>query len=122
MENSIFNFDESLAVARLIWLLIFADSEITRNESDYFQQILNDFGLTQKEMETYLQSPEDECYETVRLMSSKKRSECGRLLRLAFNTDKNIDRTELSKLNDILTKAELFRPDKKSKNDDVEYL
>lgn len=122
MENSIFDYEESLAVARLIWILIFSDFEITRNESDFFQQTLIEFGLTQKEMETYLQSPEDECYETVRLMSSKKRSECGRLLRLAFNTDKNIDRKELSKLNDILIKAELFRPDKNSKKDDVEFL
>jgi hypothetical protein len=123
MEIESFSYEESLAVVRLIWILIFSNNEITRNESDYFQKSLSDFGLTMKEIETYLQLPEEETYEVIRNMSSKKRSECGRLLRLAYNTDKSIDRKELSTLNEIINKAELFRPDKDSrKNDDSELL
>jgi hypothetical protein len=123
MEIESFSYEESLAVVRLIWILIFSNNEITRNESDYFQKSLSDFGLTMKEIETYLQLPEEETYEVIRNMSSKKRSECGRLLRLAYNTDKSIDRKELSTLNEIINKAELFRPDKNSrKNDDSELL
>jgi len=122
MEVNLFSYEESLAVVRLIWILIFSNNEITRNESDYFQQTLKAFDLTQKEIETYLQLPEEETYEVIRNMSSKKRSECGRLLRLAYNTDKSIDRKELSTLNVILMKAELFRPDKDSKKNDDGFI
>lgn len=122
MENKIFSYDESLAVARLIWILIFSDFEITRNESDFFQQTLNDLDLTQKEIETYLKLPEEESFEIIRNMPSKKRSECARLLRMAYNTDESIDRIELSKLNDILTKAQLFRSDEKSGKDGLEFI
>lgn len=119
---NLFSHKESLAVARLVWILLFSNNEITREESDYFKQILKDFGLTQEEIEAYLQKPEDETYEVIRNMPSKKRSECVRLFRIAVNTDNNVDRKELSKLNDILVKAELFRPDKNSKRDDNEFL
>ncbi|MDP4278277.1 MAG: hypothetical protein Q8914_11700 [Bacteroidota bacterium] len=122
MENNPFDFDESLAVARLIWILIDSDNNITNNESAYFRQSLEWLNITQKEIEDYLQLPEEEAFEVVRNMPSKKRSECATLLRLAFNSDFNMDRVELSKLNELLTRAELFRPDKNSPDRDAEMI
>jgi len=121
MEKSPFDFEESLAVARLIWMLIYSDQQITHNESDYFQQSLDYLNLTYNEFDDYLQLPEEEPFSIVRGLSSKKRSLCAMLLRLAYNSDQNVDRIELSKLNDILIRAELFRSDnnKRKQDDDI---
>jgi uncharacterized tellurite resistance protein B-like protein len=122
MEMTLFSFEESLAVARLIWILIYSDHEITRNESDFFNQSLDSLNVSQKELDDYMRIPEEEAYELVRNMPFKKRSECARLLRLAFDSDHNIDRIEMKKLNDILTRAELFRSEKKYRKHDDDML
>jgi hypothetical protein len=122
MDVNPFNSGESLAVARLVWILIFSDDGITRKESDQFQQTLKFLGLTDDDMEENLQKPEEESFEIVRNMPSKKRIECGKLLRLAFSSslEKDINKLEMSKLNDILMRAELFRPDKNNRKRDIE--
>lgn len=116
----VFNPGEALAVARLIWLLIFSNNEVSGEESAFFTKTLNDLNINRKEMEEYMDLPLEVSYEKVKNMNSKKRSECVRLLRLAVNTDNNIDRKELGILNEILIKAELFRSDKKNKKGDDE--
>jgi uncharacterized tellurite resistance protein B-like protein len=121
MEIVKFDFEESLAVVRLVWMLIFSNSEITRTESDYFQQTLKDLNVTQKEIEKYIEVPEEDTYELIRNMSYEKRMECVRLLRLAFSADKERNIKEMSKLNDMIVRAELFRSDI-NKNDDTQLV
>lgn len=116
-----FDFEESLAVLRLIWILIFSNSEITRRESDFFQQTLKDLNVAQKEIEKYIEIPEEDTYELIRNMSYEKRMECVRLLRLAFGVDKGRNIKEMSKLNDLIVRADLFHSDI-NKNDDTQLV
>lgn len=103
--------DEALAVARLIWTLIHSDSQISVNESEYFLQVLDYLGVTTFQFYEHLSVDEANDYQTVRGMTASKRSHCATLLRLAYQSDEVVNRVALSSLNDILTRAELFRPD-----------
>lgn len=103
--------EESLAVARLIWALLCSDQQISLNESNYFQQSLEYLGLTKPAFDRYLIVDEEKAYETVKAMSSTKRSHCATLLRLAYQSDQTVNSISLSTLNSMLTKAELFRSD-----------
>ncbi len=103
--------DEALAVARLIWTLINADHQLSVNESQYFQQSLGYLGVSAVAFDAYLNEEEEKAYEIVRRMASSKRSHCATLLRLAYQSDQLVNRIALKTLNDMLTKAELFRSD-----------
>jgi len=122
MAENPFTTDESLAVARLIWALINSDQKITHNESDYFMQALTFLELKPAEFEAYLQLPEEMAYKTAKKMSASKRSQCATLLRLAYDSDQNVDRVELRKLNDILINASLFKFDGKNRKQDDGYI
>jgi hypothetical protein len=102
---------EALAVARLIWALINSDQQLSLNESHYFQQSLDYLGVNPALFEEHKQDDEEKDYQIVRGMSSSKRSHCATLLRLAYQSDQLVDRIALSTLNDMLTRAELFRSD-----------
>lgn len=121
MDQSPFTYEESLAVARLIWIVLFSNEEITRNESDFFQQTLQYLQLSQKDLEDQLTFPDEDAYATIRGMKAAKRSECARLLRMAVNSDGNVDRRELATLNEVLMRAELFRPDQTKSNHRLEF-
>jgi hypothetical protein len=54
-------------------------------------------------------------------MSYEKRMECVRLLRLAFGVDKGRNIKEMSKLNDLIVRADLFHSDI-NKNDDTQLV
>jgi hypothetical protein len=107
-----FNTLESLAVARLVWDLIFSDNKLDRRESDFFEQMLQSMNLTSEKFESSLSDPIDHSYEVVRKMPVVKRRECGRLLRLVVDADHNVALSELSRLNEIIEQASIFRPDK----------
>ena len=113
MNNTPFNAIESLAVARLVRMLIVSDGNVNRKESDFFEKMLQSMDITQESLESSLTAPIEETYENVRKMPLVKRRECGRLLRLAITSDNVIELSELSRLNDILEKASLFRSDTK---------
>jgi len=122
MEKSPYQHEEALAVARLIWSLVTSDKELTANELNYLQQTFDYLNITLTQLYEYLKEPEDTAYETVRKMSFRKRNECVRLLRLAFNSNELANRVEMNKLNNILTRAELFKNDQKSSKQDTEIL
>lgn len=105
---------ESLAVAKLIWVLLFSDESIDRQESDFFEQVLHNFDLSSEDFETFLSEPVEHSYEIVKSMSAEKRRQCVKLLRMAVDSDKIVKLSELSRLNEILERTELFRPDKKN--------
>jgi len=113
MNNSPFNTIESLAVARLVRMLIVSDGVVNRKESDFFEKILKSMNVSTDSFESSLSQPVEQTYEAVRNMTVVKRRECGRLLRQAISSDNVVELSELSRLNDILEKAALFRPDTK---------
>lgn len=113
IEND-FTTEESLAVVRLIWLLLFSDDAVDPNEADYFDKTLQDLKVSPQEFQASLSLPLASAYETIRQMPSGKRRECGTLLRLAVTSDGVVELTELSRLNDILEEAAVFRPDRRS--------
>jgi len=121
MEKSPFSPDEALAVAYLIWSLICSDEQLSTNESLYFQQSLHYLGVTPASFERHLSTPEEDVYAVVVGMSTRKRSQCATLLRLAYQSDELVDRVELRTLNEILIRAELFRTDgaKRIQDDDM---
>ncbi|HKL93406.1 MAG TPA: hypothetical protein VJ871_09045 [Bacteroidales bacterium] len=121
MDQSPFTYEESLAVARLIWIVLFSNEEITRNESDFFQQTLQYLQLSQSDLEDQLTFPDEDAYATIRGMKASKRSECARLLRMAVNSDGSVDRRELATLNEVLMRAELFRPDQTKSDHRLEF-
>ena len=108
-----FSFDpsESLAVARLVWGLIFSDGEVDRRESDFFEQMLQSMNLTSEKFEFSLSEPIEHSYEVVKAMSAEKRRECSQLLRLAVSSDDVVLLSELTHLNEILEKTAMFRSD-----------
>jgi hypothetical protein len=114
MTDYSFDPEESLAVARLVWLLIFSDGSLDRRESDFFEKTILALHVTASEFEKSLSQPEESVYETIRKMPSEKRRACGTLLRLAVCSDEVVELSELSKLNSILEKAAIFRPDRKN--------
>lgn len=103
--------DEALAVARLIWALINADQQLSINESLYFQQSLAYLGVSTSDFDQYVKEDVETAFETIKRMSSSKRSHCATLLRLAYQSDQMVNSIALSTLNTMLTKAELFRSD-----------
>jgi len=106
--------EESLAIARLIWVLINRNGSVNRKEADYLAKTLQLLKITRVDFDQSLITPVDEAYTLVRRMPTLKRHECGKLLRLAVTSDGVIELTELSMLNDILEEAAIFRPDRKS--------
>jgi uncharacterized tellurite resistance protein B-like protein len=106
--------EESLAIARLIWLLINRNGAVNRKEADYFAKTLQLLKITRAEFDQSLSLSSDEAYALVRHMPTLKRHECGKLLRLAVTSDGVVELAELSMLNDILEEAAIFRPDRKS--------
>lgn len=116
MNNNFFETSESLAVARLVWMLLFSDNIINRKESDFFEQTLQSMNLSSEMFESSLSVPLEQSYFVVKSMSALKRRECARLLSLAVASDNVVELSELSRLNDILEKVSIFRPDKKSTN------
>lgn len=121
MYTNPFTKEESLAIVRLIWILIFSDNTITRNESDYFQQTLDNLEISEEDFNDYVKSPDEDSYEVVRNMSSKKKTEFGKILRCACDGD-NINKAKLSKLNDILVKVDLFGSDRSFRKRDDDTL
>lgn len=113
MDKYTFDFFESMAVARLVWILIFSDGGIDRRESDFFEQMLQSMNISSESFESSLSDPIEHVYDVVKAMSVEKRSECAKLLNLAVGSDKVVGLSELSRLNEILEKTEIFRPDKK---------
>lgn len=113
IENE-YTHEESLAISRLIWMLISRNATVNRKESIYFDKTLQIFKIKRTEFDQSISMPEEEAYSVVRNMSSLKRHECGKLLRLAVTSDGVIELAELSMLNDILEEAAIFRPDKKA--------
>lgn len=114
MDKYPFELFESLAVARLIGILIFSDGEVDRQESDFFEQMLQSLNISSEDYEYSLSEPIDHSYEIVKSMSAKKRQLCVKLFRQTVNSDKVIELSELSRLNEILEKTEIFRPDKEN--------
>jgi len=106
--------EESIAISRLIWLLINRNDGVNRKEADYFAKNLQLLKLSHMDFDQSLSAPLDEAYAIVRRMPTLKRHECGKLLRLAVTSDGVIELAELSMLNDILEEAAIFRPDRKS--------
>lgn len=106
--------EESIAIARLIWLLINRNDGVNRKEADYLAKTLQLFKIPRTDFDQSLTTPVEEAYNLVRHMSTLKRHECGKLLRLAVTSDGKIELAELSMLNDILEEAAIFRPDRKS--------
>ncbi len=113
LENE-YTPEESLAIARLIWVLINRNGAVNRKEADYFSKTLHLLKISRAEFDQYLAVTVDEAYALVRRMPSPKRHECGKLLRLAVTSDGVIELAELSMLNDILEEAAIFRPDRKA--------
>jgi len=110
LENS-YSTEESSAIARLIWVLIFSDEIVDPHEVLFFDQALKMLGITQESFKESLSVPMESVYEVIRRMPARKRRECGTLLRLTVTSDGLVDLAELSKLNSILEKAAVFRPD-----------
>lgn len=106
---------ESLAIARLIWVLINRNDAVNKKEADYFAKALQLLKIGKAEFDKNLAEPLDEAYSVVRAMPALKRHECGKLLRLAVTSDGVVELAELSKLNEILEEAAIFRPDRKSR-------
>lgn len=106
--------EESKAIARLIWVLINRNGAINPKEADYFEKTLQLLHVDRAVFDQGLSTLIDEDYAVVRRMSSLKRHECGKLLRLAVTSDGVIELSELSMLNEILEEAAIFRPDRKS--------
>jgi uncharacterized tellurite resistance protein B-like protein len=106
--------EESIAIARLVWVLINRNGAVNRKEADYFAKILQLLKITRVEFDQNLTISADEAFAVVRHMPTLKRHECGKLLRLAVTSDGVIELAELSMLNDILEEAAIFRPDRKS--------
>lgn len=106
--------EESIAIARLIWVLINRNGAVNRKEADYFAKTLHLLKISKPDFDKSLNNPLDDVFALVRRMPSLKRHECGKLLRLAVTSDGVVELAELSKLNDILEEAEIFRPDRKA--------
>lgn len=106
--------EESLAIARLIWVLINRNRALNRKEADYLAKTLQLLKITRADFDQSLTTPVDKAYALVGRMPTLKRHECGKLLRLAVTSDGVIELAELSMLNDILEEAAIFRPDPKS--------
>jgi len=106
--------EESLAIARLIWVLINRNGTVNRKETDYLEKTLQLLKVTQTDFDQRLSTPVENDFALVRCMPSLKRHECGKLLRLAVTSDGVIELSELSMLNNILEEAAIFRPDRKS--------
>jgi uncharacterized tellurite resistance protein B-like protein len=106
--------EESIAIVRLIWVLINRNGAVNRKEADYFSKTLQLFKISRTDFDQSLSTPIAEAYAIVRRMPTLKRHECGKLLRLAVTSDGIIELAELSMLNDILEEAAIFRPDRKS--------
>ena len=113
MDKYTFNSPESMAVARLVWVLIFSDGGIDRRESDFFEQVLQSLNMSSKSFEDSLSDPIEHVYEVVKAMSAKKRRDCVKLFNQAVSSDDVVVLSELSSLNEILEKTEIFRPDNK---------
>jgi hypothetical protein len=107
----VYSKDEALAIARLVWVLIFSDNVVNKQEAVYFSTLLEALELESVEFNNSLARPLDGCYESVRGMPKPKRMECAKLLRLAVSSDGEVDLPELSQLNAILEQAALFRVD-----------
>lgn len=106
--------EESLAIARLIWVLINRNGDVNSKEADYLAKTLQLLKITRADFDQSLSTSVDEAYTLVRCMPTLKRHECGKLLRLAVTSDGIVELSELSMLNDILEEAAIFRPDRKS--------
>lgn len=106
--------EESLAIARLIWILINRNGAVNRKEADYFAKTLQLLKISRSDFELSLTTPDSAAYTLVRHMPTLKRHECGKLLRLAVTSDGIVELAELSMLNDILEEAAIFRPDRKA--------
>lgn len=106
--------EESIAIARLIWVLINRNGDVNRKEADYLAKTLQLLKITRADFDQSLSTSVDEAYTLVRRMPTLKRHECGKLLRLAVTSDGIVELSELSMLNDILEEAAIFRPDRKS--------
>jgi uncharacterized tellurite resistance protein B-like protein len=113
MPEYMFDVEESLAVARMAWMLIFSDGAVENGESEFFTELLGNLHLSEEAFEQHLSVPEEADIERIRRMPSQKRRECATLLRLAVDADGKVERLELSKLNFILDRAEIFKPDRK---------
>jgi len=123
MNKYPFELFESIAVARLISLLIFSDGEVDRQESDFFEQVLQNMNVSSEDYEHSLFEPINHSFEIVKSMSAKKRQQCLMLFRQTVYSDKVIEFSELSRLNEILEKTEIFRPDKENfKNTDDGFV
>ena len=114
MNEYPFELFESLAVDRLISRLIFLDGRVNRQELDFFEKLLQSQNISFEDFERSLSEPLEYSYEVIKSMSTKKRQQCVRLLRQALNSDKVIELSRLSRLNEILEKTEIFRSDKEN--------
>lgn len=114
MNTISFDIYESLAVARLVYSLLISDNSVGHQESVFFEQLLQNLNLKRTEFELNLSEPLEKTYDLVKKMPSAKRRECGRFLRMAVNADHIVELSELSRLNEILDKASILRPDKKT--------
>lgn len=106
--------EESIAIARLIWVLINRNDGVNRKEADYLAKTLQLLKVSRTDFDQSLTTPVEDAFDLVRRMATLKRHECGKLLRLAVNSDGVIELAELSMLNNILEEAAIFRPDRKS--------
>jgi len=109
-----FNPSESMAVARLVWVLIFSDGKVDPRESAFFEQMLESMNITSADFDASLSTPIESVYELVKEMPALKRRECASLLRVAISLDEVVVLSEVSRLNDILEKTAIFRPDRKN--------
>ncbi len=112
IEND-YTHEESIAIARLIWLLINRKDGVNRKEADYLAKTLQLLKIARIDFDQSLSIPVDESFALISRMPTLKRHECGKLLRLAVTSDGVIELAELSLLNDILEEAAIFRPDRK---------
>ena len=95
-------------------MLIFSDGGVDRRESDFFEQMLQSMKISSETFESSLSEPVEHAYEVVKDMPLEKRRECAKLLKQAVGSDTVVALSELSRLNEILEKTSIFRPDKKN--------
>jgi uncharacterized tellurite resistance protein B-like protein len=106
-----YDTNEALSICRLVWSLIVSDDSIKASEIDYFNELLQHFKLSEEAFNEVASDSFEYALEHIRKMPSKKRLECGTLLRLAVTSDGSVDKPELAQLNAILEKAAIFRLD-----------
>jgi uncharacterized tellurite resistance protein B-like protein len=111
--NHTYSAEESLSIVQLVWMLLFSDREVDSREVHYFERLSSLLEVDREALSQGVSAEAlDKAFSVVRKMPMDKRRECGTLLRLAVTSDGVVELSELSRLNDILERAAVFRLDR----------